>query len=81
VKRDVRPDGVVWRRWDEIDRLFAAALDHPVEQRQRFVAGECGGDLELMRTVLELLAATEEQSIDRPSDAFVRAARARIRGA
>ncbi|HEX8190610.1 MAG TPA: hypothetical protein VF586_19780, partial [Pyrinomonadaceae bacterium] len=43
-------------RWQQIDRLLDAALELPPGERESYVAGECGGDAELCREVLSLLA-------------------------
>ncbi len=48
------------QRWKEIDRLFAAALERPQEERERFVAGRCGTDAQLCAAVISLLRAERD---------------------
>jgi serine/threonine-protein kinase len=69
-------DNVVWERWDEVDGLFEAALDLPPEERERFIEEACRGDLELLRTLRELIAITESGAnrVTGPGEALVRAA-------
>ena len=50
-------------RWDQIDRLFHAALDHEPGQRQAFVAHACDGD-DALRKEIESLVSAHEQSAD-----------------
>jgi tetratricopeptide (TPR) repeat protein len=40
-------------RWQQIDDLFAAALEHPPAERRGFLASACGNDLELLSEVLQ----------------------------
>jgi eukaryotic-like serine/threonine-protein kinase len=47
-------------RWQELDRLFVAALDLPEPAREAFLADSVGGDRELLEAVLALLAAERE---------------------
>lgn len=47
---------LLWERWEEIDSVFEAALDHPPEERETFLALACAGDRELLKTVRLLLA-------------------------
>ncbi len=54
----------MWSRWEEVDRLFNAALDRPAAERRSFVESECGGDSELLESVLRLLEI-EASSDDR----------------
>lgn len=63
-------------RWQEIDRLFDAALEREPAQRASFIAEACKGDAELRREVESLLAAHEraEKFIETP--AFAVAAKA-----
>lgn len=55
-------------RWREVDRLFAAALDLPPDQREPWLAAACEGNPELRREVERLLAADarEDPFLDRP---------------
>lgn len=52
-------DDVVWKRWKEVDAIFAKALEFPEAARHRFVSDTCGEDLELFRSVTSLLADAE----------------------
>ena len=54
----------MWSRWEEVDRLFDAALDRPTTERRSFVESECSDDPELLASVLRLLEI-EEGSDDR----------------
>ena len=45
-------------RWRQVDRVFAAALERPPEERAAFVRDACEGDTDLEREV---------QAMDRPS--------------
>lgn len=47
-------------RWHDIDRLFAAVLERPPEERARFLAEAAGGDAELQGAVERLLAADRQ---------------------
>jgi serine/threonine-protein kinase len=53
--RSLTPD-----RWQQIDRLFAAALERPGAERAAFLAQACGDDSELRREVQALLASSAE---------------------
>src|SRR5262245_46973173 len=44
-------------RWQDIDRLFHAALEHDPVERAAFLDETCDGDEELRREVAALLAA------------------------
>jgi serine/threonine-protein kinase len=46
-----------WERWEEVDRLFDAAIDLPESARDSFLTRACGGDRELHDAVRALLAA------------------------
>ena len=50
----------LWDRWDEVDRIFAAALDLPASDRTEFVQSACNDDRELLEIVLGLLKAEED---------------------
>jgi serine/threonine protein kinase/tetratricopeptide (TPR) repeat protein len=43
-------------RWRRIDELFRTVADHPTAEREAHLTRVCGGDEELRREVLELLA-------------------------
>jgi eukaryotic-like serine/threonine-protein kinase len=47
-------------RWQQIDRVFEAALERPDAGRPAFVASECAGDAEMLAEVNSLLAAHEQ---------------------
>ncbi len=49
--------------WHRVEELFHAALERAPAERQAFLDGACGGDEELRREVLSLLA--EERSAER----------------
>lgn len=50
---------VVWSRWEEVDAVFAAALELPLDRRESFIADACGGDMELYHAVTSLVAKAE----------------------
>ncbi len=45
--------------WQRIEEIFAAALDRPAAERERYVARVCGGDEELEREVRSLLESAD----------------------
>jgi len=47
-------------RWQEIDRVFEAALERTAAERPAFVASECADDPELLAEVKSLIAAHEQ---------------------
>lgn len=47
-------------RWQDVDRMFLAALERPESERTRFIDAECGGDWQLREAVLSLLRAVTE---------------------
>jgi Tol biopolymer transport system component/tRNA A-37 threonylcarbamoyl transferase component Bud32 len=47
-------------RWQQIERLFHAALERPAAERSAFLDQECGGDAELRSEVESLLATRAE---------------------
>lgn len=51
------------RRWQEIDRIFAAALELEPSERQQFLTDVCAGDEELRKEVESLLAHDSEESV------------------
>ena len=67
---------VAWDRWPEVDKLFARALEEPVERRPRFLADACGDDLDLLRTLSDLVTASgrAELGLAVPGDEFLRQA-------
>lgn len=71
-----------WRRWEEVDRIFAAALERAPASRMRFVETACGADQELLDTVRSLLkeSAESEGKLVAPGAALVRALWADARG-
>jgi WD40 repeat protein len=52
------------RRWDRIEELLQAALDLDGEEREHFLARECGSDADLRRQVEDLLAAGSDDRLD-----------------
>ena len=50
-------------RWEQVGRVFAAALERPSEDRQRFVTEACGDDRDLRDEVLSLLASSENADV------------------
>ena len=56
-------------RWQEINRLYDAALELAEEARPGFLDNNCRGDEELRREVESLLAYDKQaqQFIDRPA--------------
>jgi len=50
----------LWDRWDEVDRLFEAALDYPAAERPAFIEQACATDHELRDVLLNLLRAAAE---------------------
>ena len=51
------------QRWQEIDRIFAAALELEPSERQQFLADVCAGDDELRKEVESLLAHDSAESV------------------
>jgi eukaryotic-like serine/threonine-protein kinase len=47
-------------RWQQIQELFHAALEHKPDERATFLDEACGGDLSLRREVESLIASSEE---------------------
>ena len=56
-------------RWEEINRIYDAALEVAEEARPAFLESNCQGDEELRREVESLLAYDQQaqQFIDRPA--------------
>jgi serine/threonine-protein kinase len=54
--------------WSRIGELFHAALEQPPEERDRFLARECGDDTALLSEIESMLAAHEDQSRLRVED-------------
>ena len=46
--------------WRRIEEVFLAALDQPVETREKFVENACGGDDPLRQEVISMLRSHEE---------------------
>jgi tetratricopeptide (TPR) repeat protein len=55
MNRDLPPE-----RWEELDRIFAAAMDLPPQARTQYVSRSCGDDVELREAALALLRAEVE---------------------
>ncbi len=55
-------------RWHQVEELFAAALEHPLPERERFLDQFCGEDRDLKREVVSLLAcdAPDERLLEIP---------------
>jgi serine/threonine protein kinase/Flp pilus assembly protein TadD len=53
------------QRWQEIDRIFAAALEHEPAERAAFLDEACGGDQQLRKEVESLLAHDIPESLVR----------------
>src|SRR5690606_26845005 len=47
-------------RWQQIDQLFAEALERPPDERTAFLRATCGDDVELYREVVSLLKSDAE---------------------
>src|SRR5688572_32707323 len=47
-------------RWQQIEKLFHAALEHDPSERAAFLTRECGADKSLRREVESLLASHEQ---------------------
>ena len=47
-------------RWQEVERLFAAVVDRPAEERDRVLDELCGDDEDLRTEVASLLASADE---------------------
>ena len=57
-------------RWQKIEQLYHSALERPLDQRQAFLAAQCGDDEELQREIESLLRNDERPAgelIDRPA--------------
>ena len=51
------------KRWQEIDRIFAAALERDPGARSAFLAEACGGDEQLRAEVESLISRVVPESI------------------
>lgn len=60
--------------WNEVDRLFAEALDRPTAERPAFLDAACAGDAALRGEVEQLLAADAEAYgfLESPPDELLR---------
>ena len=56
-------------RWNQIDGLLQETLDHPQEERDRFLHQACAGDLSLEREVRSLLESQQAAGsfLDKPA--------------
>jgi serine/threonine-protein kinase len=65
---------IMWDRWDEVDEIFARALERPYEQRHEFIVQASGDDAALLETLTALVAASERAETDfaGPADALLR---------
>jgi len=61
-------------RWNEVDRLFAEALDRPTAERPAFLDAACAGDAALREEVEQLLGADAEGCgfLESPPDELLR---------
>jgi tetratricopeptide (TPR) repeat protein/class 3 adenylate cyclase len=60
------------RRWDELEKLLAAALDRPAPDRTAFLDRACAGRPELRQELAELIAAHGRDSVlDAPAIALL----------
>ena len=50
------------QRWNEVDRIFAEALDLPPAERPAFLGAACAGDPDLWSEVERLIAADRDSS-------------------
>ena len=63
-------------RWQHVKTLFAAAMEHPADERARWLDAACGGDASLRAEVASLIAAGEDgDSLPRARAAVAAAAR------
>ncbi|MGH9841171.1 MAG: protein kinase domain-containing protein [Blastocatellia bacterium] len=54
-------------RWQRVEELFLTVADRPADEREAYLTRVCGGDEELRREVLSLLARdTTEDFIEKP---------------
>ena len=69
-------DGDFLERWDEVDRIFDAALDLAVDERERYLRDACGDDEKLLHAVRQLLQDAEltNERLIGPAPALLRAA-------
>jgi hypothetical protein len=51
------------QRWQEIDRIFAAALERDPAERAAFLAAACGDDDQLRKEVESLIAHVVPESL------------------
>src|ERR1044071_6931375 len=49
-------------RWQQVDKIFQAAIELSPEERKAFLESSCGGDEELRREV-ELLISSDSESL------------------
>jgi serine/threonine-protein kinase len=68
--------GLLWERWDEVDRLLNAVLELPPEERAASLAREAAHDPPLRDLVRQLLGRLEGATdrLDGPAEAVVRGA-------
>src|ERR1035437_4871672 len=67
-------------RWERVDHLLQAALEHPAGERAEFLRQACAGDDVLEREVRSLLASQQEAGSFLESPALEVAARAQEAG-
>jgi len=61
-------------RWQEVERLYHAALDRPPAERATFLASACGDDRDLRREVESLLLHSDSRSDGFTDGALAKAA-------
>jgi hypothetical protein len=54
-------------RWQEVERLYNAALERDPGVRAAFLAADSGGDEELLHEVQSLLKQQTDSRLDRPA--------------
>jgi serine/threonine protein kinase len=69
-------------RWDHVERLLHAVLEHPPEERAAFLRDACGDDHELAREVTSLLDARDSAGtfLETPAIAAVGSLQSLLRG-
>ncbi len=62
-------------RWQQVDELFDAVLELPINEREKFLTDKCNGDEELCLEVLSLLKAYKKADVFMESPAMEVAAK------
>ncbi|MGH7713405.1 MAG: hypothetical protein ACREOG_19110, partial [Gemmatimonadaceae bacterium] len=58
-------------RWREVERVFASALEIPVDQREKYLASALPADDTLRSELRSLLSAYEQLNKDEPNANFL----------